>query len=109
MTAETTREIAGALARKIVAVAERERHNQGMGQFVYEEIVPLITAALDAQSAAFAERMDAAREVITAAGHALRSYQYGNASTFLAEEAAGSCDDFFSSAGTTDTPDAPNG
>jgi len=49
-------------------------------------------AALEAENASLKEQLAEARKVMTAAGHALRSYQYGNSSTELAEEMADAID-----------------
>ena len=38
------------IAREIVAIAERERHNQGMGHFVYEAILPIVRSAVEAET-----------------------------------------------------------
>jgi len=82
MTAETpTRQIAEAF----MAVHWAWRDAQ-----VAADLISL----LDAQAAAFAERMDAARKVIMGASHALRSYEHG--------DSADACDAFLASTGTTD-------
>ena len=44
------------------------------------------------ENAELKEQLAEARKVMTAAGHALRSYQYGNSSTDLAQEMADAID-----------------
>jgi hypothetical protein len=118
MTDETTREIAEKLLDRLLNLLPLDwgyAPDREIGELpLRRTCVGIVTAALDSQSAAFAERMDAAREVIELAREVcdqadttLQVHGHIDHDTPLHERLFGVVKriDALSSTGTTDTPE----
>ena len=81
---------ASPLMKLIEELSFAERDNQALREAITAE--RRISEGCRSDASRMGDKLSAAETLLTAAGHALRSYQYGYASTELAESMANSID-----------------